>query len=105
MIGDGGVRLQGFLALFAGDTGEIRSEVREQIDAKVPPLSPPHGPKRGRCAAGFTEDDLTDLNDLRRSPSVASAADACAWGGGAPLRLAWPGGPDRLVAVLPWRQP
>ena len=27
--------LQGFLALFAGDTGEIRSEVREQIDAKV----------------------------------------------------------------------
>jgi len=28
-------RQQGFLALFAGDTGEIRSEVREQIDAKV----------------------------------------------------------------------
>lgn len=28
-------RTQGFLALFAGDTGEIRSEVREQIDAKV----------------------------------------------------------------------
>ena len=27
--------LQGFLALFAGDTGEIRSEVREQIDAKI----------------------------------------------------------------------
>ena len=27
--------LQGFLALFAGDTGEIRHEVREQIDAKV----------------------------------------------------------------------
>lgn len=26
---------QGFLALFAGDTGEIKSEVREQIDAKV----------------------------------------------------------------------
>lgn len=26
---------QGFLALFAGDTGEIRSEVREQIDSKV----------------------------------------------------------------------
>lgn len=26
---------QGFLALFAGDTGEIRSEVREQIDTKV----------------------------------------------------------------------
>ena len=26
---------QGFLALFAGDTGEIRAEVREQIDAKV----------------------------------------------------------------------
>lgn len=26
---------QGFLALFAGDTGEIRSEVREQIDAKI----------------------------------------------------------------------
>lgn len=28
-------RAQGFLALFAGDTGEIRAEVREQIDAKV----------------------------------------------------------------------
>lgn len=27
--------LQGFLALFSGDTGEIRSEVREQIDMKV----------------------------------------------------------------------
>ena len=27
--------MQGFLALFAGDTGEIRQEVREQIDAKV----------------------------------------------------------------------
>ena len=28
-------RQQGLLALFAGDTGEIKSEVREQIDAKV----------------------------------------------------------------------
>merc|ERR1712216_941568 len=28
-------RTQGFLALFAGDTGEIRAEVREQIDGKV----------------------------------------------------------------------
>ncbi|KAL6751304.1 TIP49 C-terminus-domain-containing protein [Haematococcus lacustris] len=28
-------RSQGFLALFSGDTGEIRHEVREQIDAKV----------------------------------------------------------------------
>uniref|UniRef100_A0A7S2E7I8 RuvB-like helicase n=1 Tax=Ditylum brightwellii TaxID=49249 RepID=A0A7S2E7I8_9STRA len=28
-------RQQGFLALFAGDTGEIKSEVRDQIDAKV----------------------------------------------------------------------
>jgi len=28
-------RQQGFLALFTGDTGEIKSEVREQIDAKV----------------------------------------------------------------------
>ena len=27
--------LQGFLALFAGDTGEIRQEVRDQIDSKV----------------------------------------------------------------------
>lgn len=27
--------MQGFLALFAGDTGEIRQEVREQIDSKV----------------------------------------------------------------------
>ena len=26
---------QGFLALFAGDTGEIRLEVREQIDSKI----------------------------------------------------------------------
>ena len=29
------VSTQGFLALFTGDTGEIRSEVREQIDSKV----------------------------------------------------------------------
>ncbi|CAI9102407.1 OLC1v1000670C1 [Oldenlandia corymbosa var. corymbosa] len=28
-------RTQGFLALFTGDTGEIRGEVREQIDTKV----------------------------------------------------------------------
>ncbi len=28
-------RQQGFLALFAGDTGEIKGEVREQIDVKV----------------------------------------------------------------------
>merc|ERR1719199_71883 len=28
-------RAQGFLALFAGDTGEIKDEVREQIDTKV----------------------------------------------------------------------
>ncbi len=28
-------RTQGFLALFAGDTGEIKPEVREQIDGKV----------------------------------------------------------------------
>merc|ERR1719399_220121 len=28
-------RSQGFLALFAGDTGEIKTEVREQIDLKV----------------------------------------------------------------------
>merc|ERR1712036_186663 len=28
-------RQQGFLALFAGDTGEIRTEVREQIDTKI----------------------------------------------------------------------
>ncbi|KAG6386805.1 hypothetical protein SASPL_151979 [Salvia splendens] len=30
-----GSRTQGFLALFTGDTGEIRVEVREQIDTKV----------------------------------------------------------------------
>ncbi|KAJ1365274.1 RuvB-like 2 [Parelaphostrongylus tenuis] len=28
-------RSQGFLALFSGDTGEIKSEVREQINKKV----------------------------------------------------------------------
>ena len=28
-------RTQGFLALFSGDTGEIKSEVREQINSKV----------------------------------------------------------------------
>jgi len=28
-------RTQGFLALFAGDTGEIKSELRDQIDSKV----------------------------------------------------------------------
>lgn len=28
-------RSQGFLALFSGDTGEIKQEVRDQIDQKV----------------------------------------------------------------------
>lgn len=28
-------RTQGFLALFSGDTGEIKQEVRDQIDQKV----------------------------------------------------------------------
>lgn len=28
-------RTQGFLALFSGDTGEIKTEVRDQINAKV----------------------------------------------------------------------
>jgi RuvB-like protein 2 len=28
-------RFQGFLALFAGDTGEIKPELRAQIDTKV----------------------------------------------------------------------
>lgn len=28
-------RTQGFLALFSGDTGEIKAEVREQINTKV----------------------------------------------------------------------
>lgn len=28
-------RQQGFLALFAGDTGEIKQEVRDQIDTRV----------------------------------------------------------------------
>ena len=28
-------RTQGFLALFSGDTGEIKQEVRDQIDSKV----------------------------------------------------------------------
>lgn len=28
-------RTHGFLALFAGDTGEIKSEIRDQINAKV----------------------------------------------------------------------
>ena len=28
-------RTQGFLALFSGDTGEIKPEVRDQINAKV----------------------------------------------------------------------
>lgn len=28
-------RAEGFLALFAGDTGEIKTELREEIDAKV----------------------------------------------------------------------
>ena len=28
-------RTQGFLALFSGDTGEIKAEVRDQINTKV----------------------------------------------------------------------
>ena len=38
-------RAQGFLALFAGDTGEIKHEVREQIDAKVAEWR-----EEGKCA-------------------------------------------------------
>jgi RuvB-like protein 2 len=38
-------RSQGFLALFAGDTGEIKAEVREQIDAKVAEWR-----EEGKCA-------------------------------------------------------
>ncbi len=38
-------RSQGFLALFAGDTGEIKHEVREQIDAKVAEWR-----EEGKCA-------------------------------------------------------
>lgn len=30
-------RQQGFLALFAGDTGEIKPEIREQIDSRCVP--------------------------------------------------------------------
>ena len=29
------MKTQGFLALFSGDTGEIKPEVRDQINAKV----------------------------------------------------------------------
>ena len=29
-------RAQGFLALFSGDIGEIKQEIRDQIDLKVP---------------------------------------------------------------------
>jgi RuvB-like protein 2 len=32
-------RSQGFLALFAGDTGEIKPEIREQVQATQPPPS------------------------------------------------------------------
>ena len=28
-------RTQGFLALFSGDTGEIKSEIRDQINLKI----------------------------------------------------------------------
>ena len=31
---------QGFLALFAGDTGEIKAEIREQVAADIAPLPP-----------------------------------------------------------------
>ena len=46
-------RSQGFLALFAGDTGEIKSEVREQIDAKV---------------AEWREDGKADIVSFLRAP-------------------------------------
>lgn len=46
-------RQQGFMALFAGDTGEIRPEVREQIDTKVGHLGGSTGTARAAVRAGW----------------------------------------------------
>jgi len=43
-------RAQGFLALFAGDTGEIKSEVREQINTKVAEWRRRQSRDRSRCS-------------------------------------------------------
>ena len=47
-------RQQGFLALFAGDTGEIKVEVREQIDLKVAEWRE-EGEREGRESKGERE--------------------------------------------------
>uniref|UniRef100_A0A0E0LMN6 RuvB-like helicase n=1 Tax=Oryza punctata TaxID=4537 RepID=A0A0E0LMN6_ORYPU len=64
----------GFLALFTGDTGEIRAEVREQIDTKL--LS---GVRKGRLRLSlpYTEDDIRKILDIRfDEEDVEMSADA-----------------------------
>jgi hypothetical protein len=68
-------RQQGFLALFSGDTGEIKSEVREQINQKVSEGVPPlMGVKIKALAwAKVSEDHSTSLSrnyDNARHPCV-----------------------------------
>ncbi|PRQ23843.1 putative DNA helicase [Rosa chinensis] len=43
-------KTQGFLALFTGDTGEIHSEVREQIDTQVAECRGREGRNCARCS-------------------------------------------------------
>ncbi|KAI5064934.1 hypothetical protein GOP47_0019629 [Adiantum capillus-veneris] len=52
-------RTQGFLALFTGDTGEIRSEVREQIDSKP-----------------YTEEEIRQILDIRREEEDVEMSDS-----------------------------
>lgn len=87
-------RQQGFLALFAGDTGEIKGEVREQIDLKV--------------AEWREEGKATIVPGVLFIDEVSSVFPACCHGRGSKnfLRyklnsMFWPGTGD----ITPWFTP
>ena len=70
-------RTQGFLALFAGDTGEIRQEVREQIDSKVSQCIQSCCNNMVQCSdhAVWQEYAIPDVNVL--GMNLASSKAAC----------------------------
>lgn len=58
-------RSQGFLALFSGDTGEIKSEVREQINSKVAEWRE-DGKAEIVAGVGFAQPGFSDLHPSNR---------------------------------------
>ncbi|CAB4054424.1 RUVBL2 [Lepeophtheirus salmonis] len=61
-------RTQGFLALFSGDTGEIKPEVRDQINAKVSEWR--EEGKAGNCSRAL-EDDMAPIVVMATNRGIA----------------------------------